>query len=425
MLADRPLLVLVLASTVALAGCAAPGGSGEELENASMTLAPGTNASTPLLFSQADAEPSEASLSVEDAAGLDVEAPETLHGNETGAIAGWLTVSVPEDASEGDHEVVVSLSDADGQITEAVVPITVETPSEPLKPGEVGMLQLTARTQDGALAITNDQAVAEAPFPEAEGYQDPQQFQPIPAPLTPRGQLPSQLVQAVVGTDVNHSLSVDVPEVFGPAQIENERAREETVEREVQIPVEIDVPTRQAQQFLPRDAQEGDEVDLPVVQNASAGVPYTVESLTQQQVSFDLALEESETLTLYQAWTHGANVTEVRAEQATLYVTPTQSEGETLTWVEPWGNTTEIVEVTNETITLRHDPEPGLTYTTQNRQSQQPVETTVVEVTEDTIVLSQDNPHPLAGETLSFDVTVLDRQQAPQRAPQGGQPSPR
>lgn len=420
MLSDRPLFALILASTLALAGCATPGGSPDAAQ--SMTLAPGSNASTPIVFADANAQPDDVSLSVSDDAGLDVELPDPLHANDTGALAGWVTVSAPEDADEGEHAVVVSLETPDGESLERVLSVTVETPSDPLEQGEIGMLELTARTQDGGLAFTNNETVANAPLPEAPGYQAPQRFDPIPAPLSPRGQLPAELVQAVIGSDVNHSLSVEVPEAFGPASIENPQPREETVEREVQIPSEIEVPARQAQQVLPRDAQEGDEVDLPVTGNPNAPAPYIVDKLGQQQVRFTFAHEAGERLTLYPAWPDGANVTEVGEENTTLYVTPTQSKGERLTWVEPWGNTTEITEITDATVTLRHSPEEGLSYTKQSRRSQQPVEATVVNVTQDQIIVSQENPHPLAGQTLVFETTILDRKQAPQGSPQPGQP---
>lgn len=425
MIADRPLLALTLASTLALAGCASLEGGPAAKEAAAMTVAPGTNATSPVVFEQAGVDPGNASLSVVDAGGFDVELPGELHGNDTGALAGWVSVSVPEDAQEAEREVVVSLEGPDGSVGRRAIPVTVATPSDPLSSGEIAMLQLTARTQDGALALTNNETVAKAPLPEAAGFRDPQQFRPIPVPLTPQGQLPTKLVQALVGAGVNHSLSVDVPNAFGPAKIEQKHPREETIQREVQIPVTLDLPPRRAQQVLPRDAQEGDEVGLPVVRNASQPVPYVITSMGRQKVSFELALEEGENLTLHKPWTHGANVTEKGDKQATLYVTPTHAEGETLTWVQPWGNTTTLLEVTNETITLRHNPEKGLTYTTPARQGRQPVETTVAEVTEDTIVLSQENPHPQGGKILTFDVTVVDRQQAPQRAPRGGAPSPR
>lgn len=391
-----------------------------------MTLAPGTQAATPLVFNETDADPGDASLSVQDDASLNVEVPDPPHANETGTLAGWATVAAPDDAEEGEHRIVVSLTTPDGPSIEREITVDVETPSDPLEEGEIGMLTLTARTQEGGLAFTNDATMANAPLPEAEGYQPPQQFQPLPAQLSPASQLPAPLVDAVVGSGINHSLSVEVPDAFGPASIEDQRDREETIQRQSQVPSQIEVSRQQAQQVLPPDAQEGDEVPLPVTSNPDAPAPYIVEELGQQTVTFTFALDEGERLTLHAPWPDATNVTQVGPEQATLYTTPTQPEGQTLTWVEPWGDTTRIVEITDETVTLQHNPEPGLTYTQASRQSQEPVETTIVEVTEDQIVVSRENPHPLAGELLLFEITIVDRRDAPQQSPQppGGQPSP-
>lgn len=405
MRSHRSLLVLFVAVALLTVGCAGPG-DGEEFADAeTMTLAPGTTASMPLMLNDTDADPEEVTISTEDD-GLDASLSNQASNGETG-LAAWLTVSASESAEDGEHVLDVLL---DGE--ERQLPVTVDTPDDPLQEGEIGHLTFTARTSAGEVVMTNDERTAQSPLPKAASYQDPQQFEPISAQLVEQGQLPAPLVNGVIGSEVGHTNSVDVPEIFGPEKIEQTQQREETIQREIVAPSQMEYPTQQAQRILPRDAQEGDEVDVPATQDGQM-LPYVIEELGQQQVSFSFAAEEGQRLTLYEAWPDAANVTDVGAEEVTVYVTPEQQEGDTLTWVQEWGNVTEVTSITEEEIVLRHSPEEGLTYQQMDRRSQQAVETEIVQVTEDEIVLSQTNPHPLAGETLTFDVTIVDREEAP------------
>lgn len=401
----RPLFVVLLAASLLSVGCAGP--ASQELQEAqALTMAPGTNASMPLFVADeefdANVSPEDVTVSAPDD-GLEASLVGTV--DEDNGSAAWLTVSASNETSEGEHAVEVSV---DGE--QRTVPVTVETPEDPIERGQVAHLTFSARTQEGELVLTNDENASEAPLPRSASFQEPRSFEPIAPQMTKGGQLPPELVDAVVGSGVGQTQDVEVPELFGPETVEKTQPREQTIQRESTIPTKVDYPPRQAQQILPRDATQGDEVTL---NQKGMSVPYTLENMSRQAVSFELALEEGDNFTAYPAWPDAAQVTNLTDSEATVYVTPTDEEGEKLTWIEPWGNVTELASVTDEKFVVRHSPEEGFTYEQPSPRTGQPIQTEVVEVGSDEITVSQTNPHPLAGQTLVFDVTVVDRGKAP------------
>lgn len=404
---SRSLSVLAFALLLVTVGCA--GNGAEPLESAqAVTMSPGTNASTAFTLDETQASSLSADNITASSSQDGLSASVTANADGDGGIVGWVSVQATDEASEGDHTVDVNLGG-----DQRTVSVEVAEPSDPLGQGDIGHLTFTARTLDGELVMTNDENVSQAPHPEHSAFQAAQSFDPAPAQLSERGQLPAELVRSLVGADVGHDREVHIEEFFGPETLEQTRNRETNLTRELTAPVELSYPTQQAGQFLPRDAQQGDEVDVPVDQ-AGHRVPYILEEVGRQQVQLSLALDQNDTFTLYEPWPNTANVTDVGEEQATIRVEPGVAEGDVLAWNDAWGNVTEVVEVTDEKIVLRHSPEEGLVYEQTDARSGQAVRTEVLEVTDDEIVVEQTNPHPLAGDTVVFSVTIADRGQ-PQR----------
>ncbi len=418
---SRPAIAICLTLTLVLAGCASPGGPDTETAG-ELTLAPGSSASAPLTFEGVNATPDDAQLSVTDDDGLDVQPPETLLAGDNGTLNAWLAVAAPEDAETGEHQVAVTLGGPDGQSQDAVVDVEITQPNETLAEGEIAMLHLTARTPDGTVAFTTDQNVSQSPFPKTESFQPPQRPGPTQVPLQERAQLPGDLLERLVGAGVGQDLSTEIPEAFGPETIEQNQSRQETIERtqEQQRSTEVPRQIAEQQQLIDSSTQEGDELEIP-----GTPLPYVVEHLNETAVVLSLDVGENETYTLQEAWPDGTEVTNVTETTVTLYTTPTHEPGERFTWNPDWPEATEIVELTDEEVVLEHSPEVGTTYTQQGQQGQM-VELTVAELTEDEIIVHQDNPHPLAGQTMTFEIHIDGRQEAPQRGMgQPGQPSPR
>lgn len=418
---SRPAIAICLTLTLVLAGCASPGGPDGEVAG-ELTLAPGSSASAPLTFEGVNATPEDAQLSITDADGLDAQPPETLLAGDNGTLNAWLTVAAPEDAEPAEHQVAVSLEGPDGQSQAAVVNVEITQPDETLAEGEIAMLHLTARTPEGKVAFTTDKNVSQSPFPTTESFQPPQRPGPTQVPLQQQAQLPGDLLERLVGAGVGQDLSTEIPEAFGPETIEQPQQREETVERTQQQQRSTEIPRQIAeqQQLIDSSTEEGDELDIP-----GTPLPYVVEHLNETAVVLSLDVEENETYTLHEAWPNGTEVTEVNETTVTLYTTPTHEPGERFTWNPDWPNATEIVELTDEQIVLEHTPDVGTTYTQRGQQGQM-VELTVADVTEDEIIVHQDNPHPLAGMTMTFEIHIEGVQEAPQGGMgQPGQPSSR
>ncbi len=417
---SRPAIALCLTLTLVLAGCTSPGGPSAETAG-ELNLAPGSTASVPLTFESINATPEDAQLAVSDAGGLEAEIPATPLAGDNGTLNGWLTVTVAEDASPGDHQVIVALTAGD-ETKRAQVDVSITQPNETLAQGEIAQLHLTARTPDGKVAFTTDSNVSDSPFPTTESFQPPRRPGPTQVPLQERAQLPGDLLENLVGAGIGQDLSVEVPDAFGPETLQQNQSREETIQRTMERQRVTEVPRQLAmqRQLINESTEEGDTLDLPGTE-----LPYVVDHLNETQVRLVLDAQENQTYTIYEAWPDAAQVTQVNNTTVTLYVTPAVDEGETFTWNPQWPNATEIVTMTDDEIVLRHSPEPGTTYTQTNRRGQA-TELTVAELTEDNIVVERDNPHPLAGQTMTFEIRVEGHQQAPQGGMgQPGQPSPR
>lgn len=424
MLADRSWMMIVMIAALLLAGCAdvddTPSVEGEDAEF--LTMAPNNTAST-LVEGEMSSDDGNLSASTSEDAGLDI----TLNGftmDEDGDVAGWATVAATPD-DEGEHKVIVEIEAGD-EVLQRPILVTIESPEEPLEEGDQAALTFTAVTDEGAVAFTNHETTATSALEHAEGYQEAQAFDPFEVPLMAQAQLPTPLLEGVLGLGANYSVDADVPEAFGPEKHEMPEPREETVPRTLELPVEQEFPREDAEQFglVPPDAEEGDVVDMPNMEDPDPAnmFPYEITELTEQTVYFQLDLDEGDTITLHEPWPDATNVTQKGDEQATLKTTPPQGEGDTVTWVEEWEETTEIVSITDDEIVLRHNPKIGLEYTQMNPQTGQSATITVADVTEEEIILEQDNPHPLAGETLTFVVTVNEKIDAP--PPAAGEPAP-
>lgn len=412
-----PLLVAVLLLASAFAGCAGP--SGADAETITETsMASGSQATLPLALENATWSADNVTVEAVDTAGLDVSTSDEVQIVD-GTLAAWVDVSVPDDAEPGPHDVQLEVSGSGGDARTVEFALTVVDPGDGIPQGQIAVVNFTALTQDGQLALTNNANVAQAPFDEAPGFQEPRGFQPTPVPISQQARFPTELVQALSGASVNQTLTVDVPEAFGPAERQQNVTREETLERNRTAPRAFSLPKQQAAQqgLIDRQTEEGDSVELP-----TSELPYVVDQLNQTHVRIEVDVSEGDNVTLHQAWPDATKVLNLTEENVTVRTTPNVDEGETFTWRDSWPDATELVRVTNESIVIRHSPEEGLTYTEQTRQGVQNV--TVEEVQESQIVLSRENPHPLGGETLSFTMTVVD-QREPRRQPGGGAPSPR
>ncbi len=419
----NPVFAIIVAGALALAGCLDPTGTDENAGSA--TMAPESSASLPLILEDTDWDVETVTVSVQESAGLDVT-PSQLHDTGNNTLAGWVLFTAPAGADEEAHEVIISV-ESGGETRELEYTLNVEQPENPIEEGKQVSTHVSARTQEGELVLTTQQDIANASLPHSEAYQPPQQFDPLPLPAMRGGQLPEEVVDGLIASGEGHTVTVEVPEFFGPTDMEEELPRTETVARDSQEQRFIEIPRQQAEQqgFISSDAQEGDAVDLPGIP-----LPYVIDGFTEGEqgeiVVIRADVDEGDTLTLQEAWPDAAEVTELDDEAVHLYVTPQQQQGERFTWVEGWDDATEITGMNETVIELRHSPETGLTYQETNPQTGEEAEATVIAVDDETVTVSRANPQPLAGETILLDMTIVEilEDQMGQPGPGQQQPQP-
>lgn len=389
-----------------LSGCAEP----DAEPRGALTVAPGTTAHL-LLNLDATGGAGDVELSVHDADGLNVTLPE-LHGNAT-AVVGWLGIQAPADAEPGEHEVFLDVRGAEAR--RVSVTVTVASPDDPLGQGAVALVDLTIRTRDGTVGATNREDVAGSPLPRSDGYQPPQTTEPHPLLLSPQ-QLPPEIVGRLASAAVGQSLTIEMPDFYGPVTQEQEVPRNESVPRTQPVQRYVEMPRAQAEQqgLVTAETREGDALET------GGPLPYVVETLDAQTLRAEVDLREGDRVTLHPDWPNATVVEERGAEALTLRTDP-PAEGERFTWNPDWPDATEVAALDGETITLRHSPAEGSTYTSTGGQGP-PAQTTVVAVGPETITLSHANPHPLAGRTVFMELTVVDEEDAPQQPAPGGAP---
>lgn len=411
----------VLLVAAGLAGCLSPGDGDAALALDAIaterTTAPGNTVAFPLAVGPNATSVGQGNLTVAatDAGDLEVDAPDpvSLRENGTGV---FLTVHVPEGTDTGDHTVSV-----EAQVGEAAGPtldltVHVEEPDDVVDDGERVSVDYVGRFANGSIFATSIEALNSSAHPKA-GIYTGGNHEPLNVTVGPNAPFIQGFNDGIVGLGVGHDASLEVPpgQGYGNATTTETEPRRETLDRVITEDRVFNISReRVAQQGLVNESsEEGDHVTVGSGGQAST---YNITFLNETRVELTLVVEEGDIKTHYPQWPDSSEAQSVNETHVEWYVTPTTDEGEDFTYHSYWPNATRLVEITNDTIVLEHTPEEGLTYSPGAAPGGQEAPTrTVVEVNEDEIVVEEENPHPLAGKTLVFDVTVLSAEEAPQQ----------
>lgn len=383
--------ILAILATMALvfAGCTAP-----EAEPVGETaMAPATTSHF-LLQLTASGDPEAIGIEVADADGLDVRLPDGLHTNATGA-AGWIGLEAPGGAS-GTHEVLLDVTGA----THERVSISVEVAEgDGLGEGATAEVDLVLRTGNGTIALNTRGDVANAPLPRTPDYQPPPEHAPQPLALSSQ-QLGPEILGPLAGLAVGHSVTVSLEDYFGPEIQEAEEPRDETLDREFEMQRFQSLSRQAAEQegLIDGSTQEGDAIEAGLF-------TYIVETLNDTTLRVELDIDEGDRVTLHDRWPEATVAASRDATTVVLRTDPPVEEGEMFTWRSEWPDSTEVTQVNGTAIVLRHTPEVGLTYETATQAG--PAQSEVISVSEDTIIVEQGNPHPLAGQTMYLEATLV------------------
>ncbi|HWH08947.1 MAG TPA: FKBP-type peptidyl-prolyl cis-trans isomerase [Candidatus Thermoplasmatota archaeon] len=327
----------------------------------------------------------------------------------------FLTLPVPAGAAPGERAIAVSLLDGEGAVLREraeVLTLRVLGPGKGFGEGDTAAVRYTGRLASGKVFDTNDPFVNVLNLPATE------QFRPHGSDALmvehDRPQVIRGFVEGLVGMQAGESRTVTFPpeKGYGPATVPQEVDREETLERVYVLDLQTDAVGRDVfDEYVNSTSQgQGSDFEPGDVFRFEQGPnrwPYRITSISAERVGYRLAVDVGERYTLYPFWEGASEVVEVNETHVRFVTTPTTAVGSTFTMRSYWPNMTTLVSATDDALVVRHSPPVGFKYTQPATQFEGPADAVVQEVREDVIVVGVRSSHPLAGETLTFDVEVL------------------
>jgi len=346
---------------------------------------------------------------------VDAEIP---GANATSATGGFVTVEAPADARDP-FTTTVTLTAGDETRT-----LELEVDPSPdgraAEPGTQVSADYVGRLADGGVFDTSLPAVAHGPFEKAEQFRARGGLQPLEIPLNPQRPGVVQgfydlLVDLSEGESRTAVLTPD--EAYGPTRTHENRSATTEINRVDEVTRFLrDIPRQQLPpDFNISEKEEGDEITYTVEQGGEE-ITFRFELLRKSEDTVDLErlAEIGETTTFYPTWPNATEVTDKNETHIFYETTPPEDTG-AFTWdANPnsheaqWENATTVQSVNETTIVLLHQPEEGTTYEVSSSPRQPPSTYRVEAVGPEEIHVSTPNDHPLAGETLVFDVTLGD-----------------
>lgn len=392
----------------ALTGCLDLGDDGDPalaLEPAadSRTTTPGGSVAFPVAVgpNATNATDGNLSISVVESGSLEVDPLDLppLGENGTGT---FVEVQVPDDAETTDHEIKLRAEAGDVVGPTLTLTVTVEETDATVEPGDKVEVHYVGRFPNGSVFATSLEAIHSGPYQKADVYRSTGPSEPLNVTVGPQARFIQGFNDGVIGLGVGHDATFSVPpeDAYGNETREDTRPRTEELDRNITTERETPTVSRddlEQEGIVNESSEEGDHVDYN-------GDTYNISFLNSTHGRLYLLVEEGDTTTHYEQWPNSSEAVHVNDTHVSYRVTPTTEVGENFTYYDYWPNRTAVAEVTNDTIVVEHTPEVGTTYTPPGFRSTQQ---TVVEVREDEIVYEAKNRHPLAGQTLVFDVSVL------------------
>ncbi len=331
------------------------------------------------------------------------------------ALGGFATLQTPADQTDAyEADVTLDIGDEQRSFTVLVDPVPSGDDAED---GMQVTVDYVGRLADGSVFDSSLPEVAYGPFPQSDQFQERPGLEPLQIPLN--AQQPGvvqgfyeALVSMAEGESKTATLSPT--EAYGPPRSHENITATTELDRQNPVPRFIDdFPIQQLPpEFEIENKEEGDILTLTQDQGEETlTFRFELTRKGEQSVDLERLADVGETTTFYPMWPGATEVIDITDEEIIYQTTPPEDAG-AFTWdADPqsahaqWDNATRIEQVTDDQIVLRHTPEEGSTYTLQNPQ-QGPQEYLVEDVGEEEIHVSTPNGHPLAGLTLTFDITM-------------------
>jgi FKBP-type peptidyl-prolyl cis-trans isomerase 2 len=343
------------------------------------------------------------------------------------SLALFVPVDIPANAPEGVHGLTVRVVSGDRilRARDNAVSLTILPEAPGVQVGDRAEVRYLGRLADtGRAFASNEQALVGAPFLKTDAYQ----YNPamLPVSTEPRNVVLG-IYEGILGMQPGETrtLTFGFEKGYGPPSENDTVPRREVIERTLAAHNDVQrVPRATFDDYIV-ETRQGDPATYGLnstftLDDDQNVWPYRIVTFNEQLVEYKLAAKVGDTFTLYPYWPQGTEIIEIDEEDVVFFTTPTTApapEGtcpprqggagsDCFTMRQEWPEMSTLDAEPNAThIVVRHDPPAQYRYTT--AQSGQTREVVVAALGEDEITVAVAAQHPLAGRTLTFDITVV------------------
>jgi len=317
--------------------------------------------------------------------------------------AAWIPVVVSPDAQPGPQRVVVKARTGNATAT---LPLTVNVlgPGPVAAIGDTVQVDYVGRFDNGTIFDTSIQSVAQASFDKPEGFTR-QQWQPLRLQLGDSAGTITGFWRGILGMQEGQSKTLRLaPELaYGNATQDISVPRTQDVPRLSQVFQRVQhVPRNLLGSYLNASSQAGDQIHVADPQGNNR--TYVLEQLDSGNATLRWLVAMGDNFTVFPSWPNMSHAAVVTNDTVQFRTDPGALNG-TVTWFPFWPSMSRLTAVNETTITVTHNPPVGFAFALPSRNGP-PSQARVSEVGPTTIIVQAPNEHPLAGKTLTFDVTV-------------------
>lgn len=370
----------------------------------SKSAAPGTSVTFPVVVRNGGAEAITVELGTPASSPLRAEvAPHNLTlapGQQRGAFA---TVRLAPGQATGAARVVVQASSAGKALASLPLTLGVAVPAQAAKVGDQVNVDYVGRFTNGTLFDTSVRAVGEGPFEKPAGFR--RDYQPLQVLLGPEAGTIEGFWKGIVGTGVGQSktIALSPEEAYGNATLRQDVPRTTELQRLSQpLPRVQNFPRTILTQQLNASSKVGDLISLadPSGNNRT----YLITALDTVNTSISWQVKQGDAFTIYPVWP-GQSFAHVVTNDTVVFRTTPAQPAQALTFYAFWPNATRVQSMNETAIVIDTSPRVGSTF----QLPQQGAGTArIADLTPTSIVVERPNSHPLAGQTLVFDLAVRD-----------------
>lgn len=329
----------------------------------------------------------------------------------------FATFAVPDNAT-GTQGLTVTVLDADGRAVRektGVASVRVLPGIPGFQEGDSALVRYTGRlAATGKVFDSNDPALAGLAFPATADFR-PGNTQPLQVDSLPRPTVITGFYEALLGMQPGETKSVTFPpeKGYGNATESRDMDRIEELERDYVLELTTETVGRTVFDDYVEESGQGDAAsfevgDAFVFEQGPNRWPYRIVRMTPEVVDYQLDAEVGQAFTLYPFWEGASQVVSVNETHTHFRTTPTTDVGEAFTMRGYWPEMSKITNITDTTIVVEHTPPIGYKFTIPQTQTTPAQEATVQSLTESDIVVAVASGHPLAGQSLTFDIELLE-----------------